>query len=220
MTEGYVYCFSNLSMPGIVKIGMTERTPTVRLSEANVSDTFKPPTPYIIEFAKKVCDPLGKERVLHLLLEKYAERIHPRREFFRVSPEEVRPFVDLMDGTMWVAPYEATIEQDAEMNMDADMDLDLDEKVPGRRSCRDMAKCFTHGQRIRHTIGNNNTWIGTYDSVQNGIVCDGNFYKSISGFAEKHCSRDRPDKCKATNGWKKCQCEVDGKWISTYSLPG
>ena len=54
MTSGYIYCFSNASMPGIIKVGVTERTPELRLMEANSSDTWRPPTPYIIEFAKKL----------------------------------------------------------------------------------------------------------------------------------------------------------------------
>jgi hypothetical protein len=101
MTDGYIYCFSNPSMPGIIKVGMTERTPEVRLSEANASNTWRPPTPYKIDFAKKVSDASGKEKTLHTLLEQYKDRINPRREFFRVSPEEVRKFFDLMDGEIW-----------------------------------------------------------------------------------------------------------------------
>ena len=60
MNEGYIYCFSNKSMPGILKVGMTERTPDVRLNESNNSDTWRPPTPYKIEFAKKVSNPKQK----------------------------------------------------------------------------------------------------------------------------------------------------------------
>ena len=101
MAEGYSYCFSNPSMPGILKVGMTERTPEARLNEANASDTWRPPTPYKIEFAKKVSNASQKEKTLHILLEQYTDRIHPRREFFRISPEEVRKFFDLMDGEMW-----------------------------------------------------------------------------------------------------------------------
>lgn len=33
MNDGYIYCFSNQSMPGIVKIGMTTRTPGERAKE-------------------------------------------------------------------------------------------------------------------------------------------------------------------------------------------
>lgn len=101
MTDGYIYCFSNISMPGLLKIGMTKRTPKVRLSEANATETYRPPTPYKIEFAKKVSNPFQKERTLHTLLEKYTKRIATRKEFFRVSPEEVHKFFDLMDGEMW-----------------------------------------------------------------------------------------------------------------------
>ena len=224
MTTGYIYCFSNRSMSGVLKIGMTERTPKLRLREANASDTWRPPTPYKIEFAKKVSNPLKKEKTLHILLEQYTDRIHPRREFFRVSQEEVRTFFDLMDGEIWVeTPEEKEDEDEDEKSDDEKSDEDyllttakLDRKK--NKGCRDMSKCFTNGQRIRHTVGINKTWIGTYDFSKNEIVYDGKFYKSLSGFAKEHYSIDRTDRCKEANGWKECQCEVDGKWISTYSL--
>ena len=102
MTDGYLYCFSNESMSGILKVGMTERTPEIRLNEANSSDTWRPPTPYKIEFSKKVLNPKQKETTLHSLLSQYTERINPKREFFRVSSEEVKTFFDLIDGDLWV----------------------------------------------------------------------------------------------------------------------
>jgi hypothetical protein len=98
---GYVYCFVNESMPGLAKIGMTTRTPQERLEEANASDTWKPPTPYTIAFAKCVSDPKAKERTIHKLLDKYSEKIHKRREFFRIAVDDARLFFDLMDGTYW-----------------------------------------------------------------------------------------------------------------------
>ncbi len=101
MKFGYIYCFSNISMAGILKIGMTERTPEIRLKEANSSDTWKPPTPYKIEMAKKVLNAPKKEKVLHNLLEKYTIRINSNREFFKVSIEEVSKFFELMDGELW-----------------------------------------------------------------------------------------------------------------------
>lgn len=101
MSEGYIYCISNCSMPGLLKIGMTKRTPTERLSEANAPNTWGPPTPYVIEFAKKVNDVVKKEKMLHNLLAKYAERVHPQREFFRASTEQVLEFFNLIDGEMW-----------------------------------------------------------------------------------------------------------------------
>lgn len=92
---------TNRSMPGLLKIGMTERTPDERLRDANMPDTWRPPTPYVIEFAKQVTQPKQKEAVLHKLLEQYTDRVHPRREFFRLPLDDVRTFFDLIDGEYW-----------------------------------------------------------------------------------------------------------------------
>lgn len=211
MTDGYLYCLSNQSMPGILKVGMTERTPEIRLNEANSSDTWRPPTPYKIEFAKKVYNPKQKETTLHTLLSQYTERINPKREFFRVSKEEVNTFFDLIDGDLWIERVEK--EEDEEEDDDED-----DVTTVIKKGSRDMTKCFTDGQRIRHTIGINKTWIGIYDSSKNGIIYDTKIYKSLSGFAQTHYSIDRTDRVKAANGWKECKCEVNGEWISTFNL--
>ena len=219
MTDGYIYCFSNPCMPGILKVGMTERTPVIRLGEANASDTWRPPIPYKIEFAKKVSDASGKEKTLHTLLEQYTERINPRREFFRVSPEEVRKFFDLMDGEMWAETRVEEEEEEEEEEEDTSSDSAPRVKPTGVKWCRDMAKCFTNGQRIRHTIGINKTWTGTYDSSKNGIVYDRKIL-TLNKFAVSHFESERPDRVSNVNAWKECECEVDGKWISTYSLPG
>lgn len=213
MTDGYVYCFSNQSMPGILKVGMTERTPEIRLNEANSSDTWRPPTPYIIEFAKKVLNPKHKETTLHNLLSQYTEQINPKRDFFRVSSEEVKTFFDLIDGDFWVKDPE---EEEKEEDSDEDNQSIISNSPVVK--CRDMSKCFTNGQRIRHTIGINKTWIGIYDSSKNGIMYDTKFYKSLSGFAVMHYSIDRTDRVKTANGWTECECEVNEKWISTYNL--
>lgn len=227
MTHGYIYCFSNPSMPGILKVGMTERTPEARLSEANASDTWRPPTPYKIEFAKKVSNPSQKEKTLHILMEQYTERIHPRREFFRISLEEVRKFFDLMDGEMWVESREENEEEEEEEEKEKEEEEEEDTssesasrvKATGVKGCRDMTKCFTNGQRIRHTIGINKTWIGVYDSSKNGIVYSGKTL-TLNKFAVSHYESERPDRVSSVNAWKECECEIDGKWISTYSLPG
>ena len=101
MIDGYLYCFSNQSMAGILKIGMTESDPDIKLNESNSSDTWRPPTPYKIEFAKKVLNPYQKETTLHALLTQYTERINPNCDFFRVSIADVKIFFDLIDGE-WV----------------------------------------------------------------------------------------------------------------------
>ena len=213
MTYGYLYCFSNSSMPGILKVGMTERTPDLRLNEANSSDTWRPPTPYKIEFAKKVLNPKQKETTLHTLLSQYTDRSNPKREFFRVSPEEVKTFFDLMDGDLWVETPEE--EEDTE-------DEDEEHSSNVIKTCsRDMTKCFTDGQRIRHTIGINKTWIGIYDSSINGIIYNGKIYQGrspLNQFAKSHYEAERNDRVPNVNAWRECECEVNGKWISTYNI--
>lgn len=204
-------------MPGILKVGMTERTPEIRLGEANASDTWRPPTPYSVEFAKKVLNAHGKEKTLHTLLEQYTDRIHPRREFFRVSLEEVRKFFDLMDGEMWTETRVEVEEEDEEEESSSESAPRV--KPTDVKGCRDMTKCFTNGQRIRHTIGINKTWVGTYDSSKNGIVRDEVVYNSLTKFATAHVRKDyNPDRATVRDGWKHCECEVNGEWISTYSL--
>ena len=101
MSDGYIYCFSNQSMPNLVKIGITERNPKDRLFEANRSDTWRPPTPYKIEFAKKVSNPKLKELALHTILSKFTKRIYPKREFFESSIDDIKCFFDLIDGQYW-----------------------------------------------------------------------------------------------------------------------
>ena len=85
---GYVYAFSNESMPGLIKIGMTERTPEKMLEEANACDEFKPPTPYVIEIQKKVNNCKETEKNIHALL--FDKRVNPHREFFKINIEELK----------------------------------------------------------------------------------------------------------------------------------
>ena len=86
-TSGYVYCFSSASMPGIVKIGATKRDPSERLREANAAGTWRPPLPYELEGALRFVDAFAVESAIHVRLAPH--RVNPRREFFRVAPDEV-----------------------------------------------------------------------------------------------------------------------------------
>jgi hypothetical protein len=88
---------SNPEMPGMLKIGYTERPMDERLQEANASTWV--PQPFSIEFAKHVNEPNAKEQTIHRILKE--KRVNPKREFFRVSTEEVRLLFELMDGSWW-----------------------------------------------------------------------------------------------------------------------
>lgn len=100
MTEGYIYCISNVSMPSILNIGMSWMPPDTRLDDMNNANNARllwyPPTPYKCKIAKKVLNPLHKTATIYKLLEQY--RINPVREFFRGSIKDVKVLFDLMDG--------------------------------------------------------------------------------------------------------------------------
>lgn len=101
---GYLYCFSNPSMEGILKIGMTKRNPDERLKEANKSDTWKPPTDYELLYSVKCYEPEKKEKLLHKLLDEY--RINKNREFFRVDEEKVNIIFKMLDIEEFEDKYE------------------------------------------------------------------------------------------------------------------
>jgi hypothetical protein len=151
MIEGYVYCASNPDMPGILKIGMTTKTPTESLKDANKGGTWTPPSPYKLVFAKKVPD-ISIERKIFILLEKYHCRIHPRKQFFRVKIVDVLDIFNLIEGDFWqdddavtdkdkitsekssepnkkrirVDYSESAAESDADSDADADSESDTD----------------------------------------------------------------------------------------------
>ncbi len=83
---GWVYAFYSPSMPGLVKIGMTTRTPELRLEEANKGDTWRPPEKYRILCALRVRDPWAKEKETHAV---FAHERIGTREFFRLSHADV-----------------------------------------------------------------------------------------------------------------------------------
>jgi hypothetical protein len=101
MSEGYIYCFSNPDMPGILKIGVTEHSPDAVLYEANSSNMWTPPSPYKVEIAKKVSNVQHKEVTLRQLLLQNTNCITQKLNFFRVSIQEVSTLFDLMDGKIW-----------------------------------------------------------------------------------------------------------------------
>jgi len=100
--------------------------------------------------------------------------------------------------------------------------------LPG---CRIPEKCFTFGQKIRHRC-DDDWWVGTFTKNANeaggyGIIIGENGYwysscDSIAQFARDHYYFMDPtyDMILATErAWKDSECLIDGKWVSTYSLP-
>ena len=81
----FVYILTNQSMPGLIKIGRTDRDLQSRVKELNSQTGV--PLPFEVHYACEVADSAATEKALH---NGFAdERINPKREFFRKNPERV-----------------------------------------------------------------------------------------------------------------------------------
>lgn len=86
MSIGYVYILSNPAMPGLLKIGRTDRRPEARARELAASTGV--PSEFCVEFSVLVADSMSAERFVHKTLEDKGYRNSKNREFFSVSLEE------------------------------------------------------------------------------------------------------------------------------------
>jgi hypothetical protein len=82
MAKGFVYVFSNASMPGLVKIGFTTKVPTERAIELNTTGV---PSQFQVEYYCLVESPAALESAIHRKLA--SSRHQADREFFRLSPD-------------------------------------------------------------------------------------------------------------------------------------
>ncbi len=83
--DGIIYILINETMPGLVKVGMT--TSTLEQRVADLSRATGVPLPFEVFYAAQVNDIQFVEERLHRAFDSH--RINPKREFFRVAPEDV-----------------------------------------------------------------------------------------------------------------------------------
>jgi hypothetical protein len=86
-----VYILTNESMPGYIKIGITERELNRRITEL---DTTSVPLPFQCYYAARVSDPRAVEKALHTAFGE--TRIRTNREFFTVDPFRVKAILSLL----------------------------------------------------------------------------------------------------------------------------
>lgn len=79
---GSLYVLSNPAMPGILKIGYTERS-NVSEQLVELSDNAAVPRPFVLEFEQPVGRPDFYASLVHKRLAKY--RVAPDKEFFSVD---------------------------------------------------------------------------------------------------------------------------------------
>jgi len=90
---GIVYVLTNPAMPGLVKIGMTNKESV----DARLKELFNTsvPVPFECEYACKVTETAKVEKALHIAFHPY--RIHTQREFFEINPEQAIAILQLLD---------------------------------------------------------------------------------------------------------------------------
>lgn len=89
MAIGYIYVLSNSSMPGLLKIGFTNRNVKERVQE--LSSATGVPTPFEIEYYCLTCDVELIETEVH---KRFSEYRQPGKEFFSVSLEQAMATID------------------------------------------------------------------------------------------------------------------------------
>jgi T5orf172 domain len=90
---GYVYALLNPGMPGVVKIGRTDRHPDDRAKELTTTGN---PHPFVAAYWKAVANPVLAEATLHEQFEKY--RVNQKREFFNVDITLVVTAIQALEG--------------------------------------------------------------------------------------------------------------------------
>ena len=87
-----VYVLSNPAMPGLVKIGRTSHDDAnTRITQLYTTGV---PVPFTLEFAGRVQNAEEVEKALHIAFAPY--RVNPKREFFRIDPEQAIAILKLL----------------------------------------------------------------------------------------------------------------------------
>ena len=92
---GWVYCISNPTMPGLVKIGTTSNSVEARMRQLDTTGVARP---FEIVEAWLSPDARGDEARAHNILDRY--RVRENREWFRIDERTVRrKLAPLFDGS-------------------------------------------------------------------------------------------------------------------------
>lgn len=81
---GFVYVMTNPAMPGIVKVGMTDRSPHARAMELSAGTSI--PYPFAVEYYVEVVSPREVEADFHDAMADF--RVNQNREFFAMPVEQ------------------------------------------------------------------------------------------------------------------------------------
>lgn len=123
MSYGFIYCLTNRYMPGICKIGFTDRSPSQRCKELSASTSA--PEWFTIEFYVEVEGAAQIEREIHAAF--HEVRINSGREFFSCTPAEAYHW--LMCNAEFATSY-----------MDGDCIFELNKLIAANEAAREAIK--------------------------------------------------------------------------------
>jgi len=92
----FIYVLENASMPGLVKIGRTERSVSERVNE--LSSHTGVPTGFTVVNEYAVINSVEAERIIHDRLSDY--RVANNREFFKMEAEDATDIIESMLETV------------------------------------------------------------------------------------------------------------------------
>ena len=88
-----VYALSNASMPGLLKIGRSDKSAASRIESYNRRSNTA--LPFVVEIEiRTFARSQEVERALHNLFSD--QRISPKREFFQISLEQIEPLMRVL----------------------------------------------------------------------------------------------------------------------------
>lgn len=124
MTDvGFLYVLANSSMPGLVKVGKTTRSPIERAAE--LSGVTGLATPFIVVYDQLFVDCHAAESFVHTYLSEKGYRISSNREFFNAPVSLVIKAIGFAPGQIEDDTVTATdLIEDELISSSADHDLD------------------------------------------------------------------------------------------------
>lgn len=104
LAKGFVYVLGNQSMPGLLKIGYTNKTPSERAKELKTTGV---PTPFDVLYSRVINgDAKLIEKAVHAQLSKYRES---NTEFFKVSVDKAKTTIEEIYSKIY--PLEAAADE-------------------------------------------------------------------------------------------------------------
>jgi len=189
---GWVYVISNKSMPGIVKVGYTDRSPESRADELNHTGN---PHSYLADYGMLVDNPKSIERRVHKNLRYCREG----REWFRCSAEDAIAAIQIVAGSTVIKEIFYRADRDRAYHLRREQELknerqrkEAEQEATKKRQIVEQKKEFErqlaeinarYNKRISDlTARSSDKWIMIVSIIVIAIIIDNQYPKMGWGF--------------------------------------